>query len=81
MLPLGTSAVTVGFGFLITLDEPPLDLRTSVLLIPLAHALEFLRDADGARVHADHAGPDAVVHVLVHEHHAARRRGTAGRCW
>ena len=29
MLPLGTSAVTVGFGFLIALDEPPLDLRTS----------------------------------------------------
>ena len=42
MLPLGTSAVTVGFGFLITLDAPPLDLRTSVLLIPLAHALVAL---------------------------------------
>ena len=27
MLPLGTSAVTIGFGFLITFDEPPLDLR------------------------------------------------------
>lgn len=39
MLPLGTSAVTIGFGFLVALDEPPLDLRTSVLLIPLAHAL------------------------------------------
>ena len=26
MLPLGVSAVTIGFGFLITLDEPPLDL-------------------------------------------------------
>jgi thiamine transport system permease protein len=39
MLPLGTSAVTIGFGFLITFDEPPLDLRTSWLLIPLAHAL------------------------------------------
>ena len=42
MLPLGTSAVTVGFGFLITLDSPPLDLRTSVLLIPLAHSLVAL---------------------------------------
>ena len=42
MLPLGTSAVTVGFGFLITLDAPPLDLRTSVLLIPLAHTLVAL---------------------------------------
>lgn len=39
MLPLGTSAVTIGFGFLIALDEPPLDLRTSLLLVPLAHAL------------------------------------------
>ncbi len=42
MLPLGTSAVTVGFGFLIALDAPPLDLRTSVLLIPLAHSLVAL---------------------------------------
>ncbi|MFF7727596.1 ABC transporter permease [Streptomyces sp. NPDC008001] len=39
MLPLGTSAVTVGFGFLISLDEPPLDLRTSWILVPLAQAL------------------------------------------
>ena len=39
MIPLGTSAVTVGFGFLIALDEPPLDLRNSLVLIPLAHAL------------------------------------------
>ncbi len=39
MIPLGTSAVTVGFGFLIALDEGPLDLRDSLLLIPLAHAL------------------------------------------
>ncbi len=29
MLPLGVSAVTLGFGFLITLDRPPLDLRSS----------------------------------------------------
>jgi thiamine transport system permease protein len=39
MLPLGTSAVTVGFGFLIALDRPPLDLRTSPLLVPIAHAI------------------------------------------
>ena len=39
MVPLGTSAVTVGFGFLIALDERPLDLRDSLLLVPLAHAL------------------------------------------
>jgi thiamine transport system permease protein len=39
MLPLGTSAVTIGFGFLVALDERPLDLRGSPWLIPLAHAL------------------------------------------
>jgi thiamine transport system permease protein len=39
MLPLGVSAVTVGFGFLVTLDTPPLDLRASPLLVPLAQAL------------------------------------------
>jgi thiamine transport system permease protein len=38
MLPLGTSAVTLGFGFLLALDQP-VDLRTSIWLIPIAHAL------------------------------------------
>lgn len=38
MLPLGTSAVTIGFGFLVALDWP-IDLRTSLILIPIAHAL------------------------------------------
>jgi thiamine transport system permease protein len=38
-LPLGVSAVTLGFGFLIALDTPPLDLRTSWMLVPIAHAL------------------------------------------
>ena len=42
MLPLGVSAVTVGFGFLITLDRPPLDLRSSALLIPVAQAMVAL---------------------------------------
>ncbi|WP_425607053.1 ABC transporter permease [Ornithinimicrobium faecis] len=42
MLPLGISAVTVGFGFLITLDRPPLDLRTSAVLVPIAQALVAL---------------------------------------
>jgi len=39
MLPLGVSAVTVGFGFLIALNAPPLDLRTSPVLVPIAQAL------------------------------------------
>lgn len=42
MLPLGVSAVTVGFGLLITLDGPPLDLRDSPLLVPIAQALVAL---------------------------------------
>jgi thiamine transport system permease protein len=39
MLPLGTSAVTLGLGFIVALDKPPLDLRSSWILIPLAHTL------------------------------------------
>ena len=42
MLPLGVSAVTIGFGFLIALDQPPLDLRDSPLLVPIAQALVAL---------------------------------------
>ncbi|HEX2153662.1 MAG TPA: iron ABC transporter permease [Acidimicrobiia bacterium] len=38
MLPLGTSAVTIGFGFLIALDRP-VDLRATTVLVPLAHSL------------------------------------------
>jgi thiamine transport system permease protein len=39
MLPLGTSAVTLGLGFIVALDKPPLDLRASWILVPLAHTL------------------------------------------
>lgn len=42
MLPLGVSAVTLGFGFLITLNKAPLDLRSSSLLIPIAQAMVAL---------------------------------------
>ncbi|WP_326566006.1 iron ABC transporter permease [Amycolatopsis rhabdoformis] len=42
MLPLGVSAVTVGFGYLVTLDALPGDLRTSPLLVPLAQALVII---------------------------------------
>jgi thiamine transport system permease protein len=42
MLPLGVSAVTIGFGFLITLDRPPLDLRSSAVLVPIAQAMVAL---------------------------------------
>ncbi|MDT0164587.1 iron ABC transporter permease [Actinotalea sp. AC32] len=42
MLPLGVSAVTVGFGFLVALDRPfgiDLDLRGSLVLVPIAQAV------------------------------------------
>jgi thiamine transport system permease protein len=42
MLPLGVSAVTVGFGFLLSMHEPlglPIDLRTSGVLVPIAQAV------------------------------------------
>lgn len=39
MLPLATSAVTLGFGYIITLNRPPLNLRDSLALVPIAHAL------------------------------------------
>jgi thiamine transport system permease protein len=42
MLPLGTSAVTLGLGFIVALNRPPLNLRSSLLLIPLAHTLVAL---------------------------------------
>jgi thiamine transport system permease protein len=42
MLPLGVSAVTVGFGFLVTLDRPPLDFRGSPWLVPVAQAMVAL---------------------------------------
>jgi thiamine transport system permease protein len=39
MLPLGTSAVTIGFGFLIAFDHKPLDLSTSWWIVPLVQAV------------------------------------------
>ncbi len=39
MLPLGTSAVTIGLGMLITFDTDPVDWRAEWWLVPLGHAL------------------------------------------
>jgi len=39
MLPIGTSAVTIGFGILITFDRPPVDWRASWWLLPVGQAL------------------------------------------
>ena len=42
MLPLGASAVTLGLGFILTFNRPPLDVRTFPWLIPIAHSLVAL---------------------------------------
>jgi thiamine transport system permease protein len=39
LLPLGTSAVTLGFGYILAFARFPLNLRASLLLVPIAHTL------------------------------------------
>jgi thiamine transport system permease protein len=39
MLPIGTSAVTIGFGMLITFDQSPYDWRATWWIVPVGHAL------------------------------------------
>ncbi len=39
MLPLGTSAVTLGLGFILVFNRPPFDVRSFPALIPIAHSL------------------------------------------
>ncbi len=63
MLPLATSAVTIGFGMLITFDAAPFDWRRSWWLVPVGQALVavpfvvrnclgVLRSIDPAMTHA-----------------------------
>jgi len=42
MLPLGVSAVTLGFGLLVTLDRAPFDFRSAPWLVAVAQALVAL---------------------------------------
>ncbi len=42
MLPLGTSAVTLGLGYILVFNKPPLDIRSFSLFIPIAHSLVAL---------------------------------------
>jgi thiamine transport system permease protein len=39
MLPLGASAVMLGFGFVIAFDESPIDFRSAPWIVPVAQAL------------------------------------------
>jgi thiamine transport system permease protein len=61
MIPLGVSSATLGLGTLLAFGRPPLDLRQTGLLVPIAHALvavplvvavvtPALRGTDGRRV-------------------------------
>jgi thiamine transport system permease protein len=42
MLPLGTSAVTLGLGFIIVFNRPPFSVNAFPYLIPIAHSLVAL---------------------------------------
>lgn len=42
MLPLGASAVTLGLGYIVVFNRPPLDVRSFPFLIPIAHSLVAL---------------------------------------
>jgi thiamine transport system permease protein len=42
MSPLYISAVTLGVGYMIAFDRPPLELRTSWLILPIAHTMVAL---------------------------------------
>ncbi len=42
MLPLGTSAVTLGLGYLLVFSRPPLDVRSMPMLVSVAHSLVAL---------------------------------------
>lgn len=39
MMPLGVSAVTMGFGFLVAFNRGPMDLRASWVILVVAHSL------------------------------------------
>ena len=63
MLPIATSAVTIGFGILITFDEDPVDWRGSWWIVPVGQALvaipfvvrtvlPVLRGVEGRRLEA-----------------------------
>jgi thiamine transport system permease protein len=42
LLPLGTSAVVLGLGYLVGFGEPPLNLRESWLVVPIAQSVLLL---------------------------------------
>ena len=39
MLPIAASAVTLGLGYVISFGRPPIDLRSSIIILPIVHAV------------------------------------------
>ncbi len=61
MLPLGTSAATIGFGFLVAFSGPLLDLRGTWVIVPIIQATVAVPIVVRALVPALHAIPPAVI--------------------
>lgn len=61
MLPLGTSAITIGLGMLITFDQAPVDWRDEAWLVPLGHALVALPFVVRATLPTLRARPDGWI--------------------
>lgn len=59
LLPLGVSATTIGLGLLLAFGRPPLDLRRSVWVVPLAQMLVALPLVVRAVLPALRAVPDS----------------------
>jgi len=71
MLPMGTSAVTLGLGFILVFNKPPLDVRTFPLLVPIAHCLVALPFVVRTMLPAINSIPESL-------HQAARVLGARG---
>jgi thiamine transport system permease protein len=76
LLPLGVSATTIGLGLLLAFGHPPLDLRRSLWIVPLAQTLVALPLVVRAVLPALRALPPSLVDAG-----ALLGVGRAGRFW
>ena len=77
MLPIATSAVTIGFGVLITFDQPPVDLRGSWWPCPSARPSSPSRSSCARCCPC--CGPSTPICARRRPRSAPRRRGRGGR--
>ncbi|HTN99897.1 MAG TPA: iron ABC transporter permease [Microthrixaceae bacterium] len=61
LIPLGVSATTIGLGFLLAFGRPPVDLRRSILIVPLAQVLVSLPLVVRVLIPAARALPGSMV--------------------